>query len=440
MYALRIRRSVLSCLWAAVVVTWPAFAFPQQSSTPSPQSAASPQAPAVEALVERALARAPSLAARRARVDAAQNALRAAGTLPDPMIEFEYRDYNFPRYTIGSDPMSMAGASIRQDLLSKGRRRAQRDVAQAEIGERRAEQDALATDLATQVRVQYARLFALDRERDTLADASQLAAMLAATASSRYAAGQADQASVLRVQLEQTQIGQRLIDIATERYAVQTALNRLTNDPPDNPIGTISELPPDVPLPPGIAGPAVPETLTARAPEVVVRQREIELAGKQVNAAREELRPSWSVGGGLYWQGGLNRTVVFNVGIELPIRKDQRQRPLIAAAEQELRAAQLELQNTTADVRAQIARLVAEWQAAGQQIDRYRTAILPQNSAAFDATRSSYLAGRGDFVSVLEEFRRWIEVRIDLASREADRYTARARLDTLMRLSGGAGL
>jgi len=171
--------------------------------------------------------------------------------------------------------------------------------------------------------------------------------------------------------------------------------------------------------------------VTARAPEVVLRQREIELAGKQVDAARQQLRPSWSVGGGLYWQGGFDRTVVFNVGIELPIRKNQKQRPLIAAAEQELRAAQLELQNTTADVHAQLARLVAQWQAAGQQIDRYRTAILPQNSAAFDATRSSYLAGRGDFVSVLEEFRRWIEVRTELASREADRYIARARLDRL---------
>ena len=171
---------------------------------------------------------------------------------------------------------------------------------------------------------------------------------------------------------------------------------------------------------------------------MVVRQRDVDLAGRQVDAAREELRPSWSVGGGLYWQGGLDRTVVFNVGVDLPIRKDQKQRPLIAAAEQELHAAQLDLQDSIADVRARIARLTVEWRAAGQQIDRYRTAILPQNSAAFDATRSSYLAGRGDFASVLEEFRRWIEVRIDLASREADRYAARAKLEALMGPSGNS--
>lgn len=400
-----------------------------QQSSPPPAT----PAPPVEALVERALSRAPSLAARRARVEAAQASLRAAGTLPNPMIEFEYRDFNFPRYTIGSDPMSMAGASLRQDLLSRGRRDAQRQVAQAEIGRRRAEQDVLAADLATEVRVQYARLYALDRERTTLADAGQIVAMLVATASSRYAAGQADQASVLRAQLEQTQIGQRLVDIATERYGVQAALNRLTNDPPDNPIGAVADLAVDAPLPAAASTAATADAQpAARSPEILARAREVDVANRQAAAAREELRPAWSVGGGLYWQGGLNRTVVFNVGVELPFRKDQKQRPLIAAAEQEVRAAQLELENTTAAVRAEIARLSAQWRGAGEQLERYRTATLPQNSAAFDATRSSYLAGRGDFVSVLEEFRRWIEVRVDLANREADRYAVRVRIETLI--------
>jgi len=408
----------------AATASDPAIAAAQQASSP----AAAP-APPVEALVQRALSRAPSLAARQARVAAAQSTLRAAGTLPNPMVEFEYRDYNFPRYTIGSDPMSMTGASLRQDLLSRGRREAQRQVAQAEVGERRAEQDVLAADLATEVRVQYARLYALDRERATLADADQLVAMLVATASSRYAAGESDQATVLRAQLERTQIGQRLVDVDTERYSVQTALNRLTNDPPDAAIGVVTELPADAPLP-ALAAAAGAEP--ARSPEIVERAREVDVASRQVEAARQELHPAWSVGGGLYWQGGLNRTFVFNVGVELPFRKDQKQRPLIAAAEQEERAAQLELQNTTAAVRAELARLATEWRAAGEQIDRYHTAILPQNSAAFDATRSSYLTGRGDFVSVLEEFRRWIEVRIDLASREADRYSARARIEALV--------
>jgi outer membrane protein TolC len=124
--------------------------------------------------------------------------------------------------------------------------------------------------------------------------------------------------------------------------------------------------------------------------------------------------------------------VTFNVGIELPLRKGSRQQPLIAAAEQTLRASELDLQDATAEVQAELARLANEWQTANEQIERYRSAILPQNSAAFDATRSSYLAGRGEFASVLEEFRRWVDVRTELASREADRYSAAVRAQSIL--------
>jgi len=35
-------------------------------------------------------------------------------------------------------------------------------------------------------------------------------------------------------------------------------------------------------------------------------------------------------------------------------------------------------------------------------------------------------------VSVLDEFRRWIDLRAELAAREADRYAAQARLAALL--------
>jgi outer membrane protein TolC len=404
-----------------------------------PQLVEMPSAPPVERLVDRALSRAPSVEAKRARLDAVEVAATAADALPDPMVEFEYRAGNFPRYTIGSDPNSMLGASVRQGLLNKGRREARRAVAKAGIAQGRAELDTLTTTLATAVRVLYARLFVADREQETLADAGQLLGLLEATALARYASGASDQASVLRVQLERTRLGERLADVANERFAATAALNRLTDDPPETLIGRVREL--QVTTPPSAqssaqlsAQPGESLLLAAvqQAPEIALRHAEIEVASRQVAEAREELRPSWSVGSGLYWQGGLDRMATFNVGIELPFWKARKQLPLIAAAERELRAALVELANTSAEVRAEAARLAVEWQTADAQIERYRSAILPQNTAALDATRSGYLAGRGDFVSVLDEFRRWIDVRVGLARREADRYAARARIDGLL--------
>ena len=417
-------KATLPILTAAIVLAFHPAAAAARDEAPA---AAAPAG--VEALVERALARAPSLAARRERIQSAQSALRAAGALPDPMLEVEYQSFNFPSYTIGSDPSSMAGFSVRQGILGGGRRGASRAVATAEAARRAAEQRVLAADIATEVRVQYARLYAIDTEQQVLADAGEILRLLEATVSARYAAGESDQATLLRVQLEQTRLGQQIADLRTGRALVQAALNRLTDDPPESPVGQVASLPP--PALPGAA-----ETLVAesgeRAPAVALSQSQLDLAERQVDAARADTKPSWSVGGGIYWQGGFDRMVNVNVGVELPLWKKSKQVPLVAAAESDRRAAALDRSAAAIEARAAAASLLAEYQNAVQQIERYKEGLLPQNSAALDATRASYLAGRGDFVSVLDEFRRWIDLRSELAGREADRYSAQARLAALL--------
>lgn len=388
-------------------------------------------APPVEALVALALERAPSLAAARERLEAARAALPAADALPDPMIEFEYRNSGFPRYTIGTDEMSMAGAMVRLPLLSGGRRRASRAAAEAEVGVRAASRESIARELAAEVRVQYARLFALDSEAETLSNAREVADMLAATAEARYVAGGAAQAGIIRAQLELSRIDERLADVAAERSVTAATLNRLLNEPPDVPVGRVVSLPdPGPPFAP--PGEPVSEAAARLAPRVSVLDAEEQLAGRRVEMSRAELGVGWSVGTGVFWRGGFDRVVNFNVGIELPLWKNRKQQPLVEAAEREREAARRELEDARAEARAEAARLLAEWKNADDQLRRYHEAIVPQSSAAFDATRAGFLGGRDDFVSVLDEFRRWIEIRVDLARREAARFTARARLEALV--------
>jgi len=54
-------------------------------------------------------------------------------------------------------------------------------------------------------------------------------------------------------------------------------------------------------------------------------------------------------------------------------------------------------------------------------------------SAALDSARASYLAGRGDFSTLVEDFQLWLTARVDLARREAQGYTAWAELEELTR-------
>lgn len=386
-------------------------------------------APPVEELVARALAASPSLAARRDRVESARLAVQAADVPADPMVEFEYRDAGFPKWTIGSDPMSMIGASIRQPLLTRARKTARREAAEADVGVRRAEAGQSATDLATAVRTAYAELYEVDRERAILDDSREIARLLAETAMARYAAGATDQASVLRAELEQTRVSQRGVDLEARRTALVVSIDRLLNQPPGTPLGEVRSLPT-----PRIAGSLarLPDLAAAHAAEVSLRQAEVSAAARRVDLARAELHPNVTVGGGLYWQGGVDRVVSVTVGVEWPARKGRKQLPLLAASESELDAARHDLEDAAAGMQAEAARLVAGIERDDRQIEQYRSALLPQSAAAFDAVRASYLTGGGDFSSVLDEFRRWTDARVELAGLEAGRFALRSRLDALV--------
>jgi cobalt-zinc-cadmium efflux system outer membrane protein len=397
-------------------------------------AAAGAVAPPVEELVAKALAGAPSLAARRARLEAARLAVQAAEVPPDPTVEFEYRDGGFPKWTVGSDPMSMIGASVRQPLLTKGRKAARHAAALAEVDVRSAQAGQSAADLATAVRTAYANLYAIDRERAILDDSREIAHLLAETAMARYASGGTDQATVLRAQVEQTRVSQRAVDLEAERTAVVVSINRLVNQAPDTPLGEVRSLP--EPPPPAGSLARLPDMAARNAPEVSVRQADVAAAARRVEMARSELHPNYTVGGSLYWQGGVDRLASVTFGIEWPARKNRKQLPLLASSERDLEAARHDLDDASAGMRAEAARLVADIERDETQIAEYRSALLPQSAAAFDAVRSSYLTGSGDFSSVLDEFRRWTDARVQLASLEAGRFALRSQLDALVNPAG----
>lgn len=118
-------------------------------------------------------------------------------------------------------------------------------------------------------------------------------------------------------------------------------------------------------------------------------------------------------------------------GVELPIWRRQKQLPMLRAAEQELEAARREQADVEAMVRAEASSQLAAWQNADEQANLYRQGILPQTSAALAAARAAYLTGRGDFSTVIEDFNLWLEARVALARREADRFIASVAFDRL---------
>jgi len=388
-------------------------------------------APPVDALVAGALAKSPDLAAARARQSAAREMERPAAALADPTAGPVLQIADFPNYTIGTEDMSMAGAQLSQPLPYPGKRRARAEVARAETAQRESEVADLERRITAAVRTLYARLYAIDQEQKALDAGRELADLLSATARARYASGGSEQESLLKAQLQVTRLEERMEDHHAERLAVVAELNRWLGRPGGAPIGVVAGLP-------AVTPPSLPfweEGAVGRSSRVRMARAAIATAERRVAKARLDLKPDFTPAGTFATRGPRGPVLMLSVGVELPFWKREKQEPLLRAAEAGLEAARQELRATEASARAEAARLAAEWSRADRQIVRYREGIVPQSSATFDAARSSYLTGRGDFSTLVEDFNLWLEARVQLARREADRYSSWAGLEAL---TGGA--
>ena len=212
-----------------------------------------------------------------------------------------------------------------------------------------------------------------------------LADLAADTASTRYATGAGDQAAVLTAQFERTRLGGRLDDVRAERRVAQTELNRLAHDAADTLVGTIGTLV-DLGSPPASADAAsLVDRAGKMAARVAVRRAETEAARAHLAAARLGCR----------------------VGC-----------PMVIDAEREAEAAELDLESAVAEARSAATASIIRWRLAHDQIERYRTAIVPQASAARPATFLAVAASN--------------DVRTELARREAARFVACIRLCVLV--------
>jgi outer membrane protein TolC len=410
----------------------PPAAPPAPAATPPADSAHGTSAPEItepvlDDLLRRARERSPRLAAARARGEAARLRIEPGASLPDPSLTLRLDDAGFPRYTVGSDDFSILSLDVQQGLSNPRKRRAAREVG-------RASAELQATDLLTlerrieaQVRTLFARLYAIDQEIAVRLAAKELLDLLKETASSRYATGSTGLEGLARAQLESLHASARLEELGSTRAGLVSALNRDLDLPAGTPIGAVTELPEPPALPLGTAFQA-----QANAPALVAARAAVRAAERRLDAARLSGRPDYTAGGAFGYRGGFDPVVTLRLGVELPLRRRQKQEVLAVAAERELEAARADLRAAEAEIQAEVARLDAAWRTDDRILVHDREGLLPQTSLLLDASRTSYLTGRGDFAAVIEAYDFWIEARLEILRHEADRFADRAELAALV--------
>jgi outer membrane protein TolC len=365
-----------------------------------------------ELYVQLALERNPAIRAADQTVRQLANRIPQATSLNDPM---------FMIAPIGDMPQTAAGevqvmTSISQKLPLPGKLETRGRIAAADVAEAVQHLQRVRLDVAADTRRAWWSLYSSTRALEVTQRSRDLLQQLTDVAEAKYRAGRAAQQDVLRASVEMSRLDDDLIELEQRRTTAVAMLNQLM----DRPAGA--------PVPPPPTRDLEPltlelETVLAAArqtnPDITRIHERIEGFRQRLELARlnhwPDLTLSFSYnlvdtqgispvanGADQWWIGA---------GFNLPIWTDR-----LDGAKHEAARGILRSIATLDDVQNRVAFRVQDALARAESLQRQATlfqdVIIPQSRQTVDAALSGYRAGKLDFLTLVDNWRRLFEFEV----------------------------
>ena len=364
-----------------------------------------------------ALARsdAPAVRAGALGVEAAEAAIEAAGRLPDPRLSFGLDGFPVSGPAAGRlDGIEMTNVQVglQQEVPSRARRRAERRIAEADVGVARAREDITLWDVQVATGQAWIDLFYAERRLAEMDDVLTALHPLWETAPSGVASGSTRPAQnlgpvELRAALDDRRDG-LLVDLARAR----AELSRWTGDPMPSVSGSL----PSIDLEPGVFDVDLDRLPALRAYGAVQSRAEADL-----DLARAARRPDWSFEAGYARRDPMFGDLVsVGASVSLPLFQGSRQAPVIAARAADARRVSAEREAAEREWTATLQGDLAEYDVARSRWIRARDVVLPNLRTRADLETASYGAGRAGIMEVLDAFTALANGRLDALDKEAD--------------------
>jgi outer membrane protein TolC len=378
--------------------------------------------------LDAAVARAPTLAARRAAAEGTAAARASAGRLPDPRLALGVD--NLPvtgedAFSLTDDFMTMGKIGWMQEVPNRDKRRARADVANA-LAEREqalliAEVQAVRRDAA----LAWLKRYFAERRLALFASLEAENRVLQDTVNARIAAGRALPVEATMARQEAVQLADRRDELIRERAQAQAALKRWVLELADAPL---------VGDPPPLAiDPAHLRENLERHAELAVFDPMARMAAAEAREVQAGKKGDWGWEVSYAQRGpDFSEMVSFQVSFELPLFASQRRDPQILAKRKEVDRIAAERQEMLRKHAEEIEAELAEQAQLTSRLTRLRDTALPLAEERVRLLTASYRAGRADLGAVLLARRERAETQLKAVELEAELAALRARLAYLI--------
>jgi cobalt-zinc-cadmium efflux system outer membrane protein len=365
----------------------------------------------------------PGLRAAALETSAAAAKAGGADALDDPMLSDSYQYYRNLNVFSGHAVM------VTQAFPLWGKRDLRREAALADLDAMRGREQAARDALDERIKITFAQYYAATRALAVNREVIAVTRGMRAAGEARYAAGQGDQAAVIKALGEETAVAIEAARLEGDRAAARELLNALLARPANSPLAEPLRLRP-VP-----AGDLAIASLVERAresPALAASGAEVDAARTRAALAEKAWYPDLTVGAGPLIQTN-NRPpgVAATVGLNIPLPWGKEASEQQAATAQ-LGAAQQRYDAALLDIQSALGEALARLKAARQADALVARKALPEARAALKSITADYAQGRGDLATALAAQHQTHDLELKLLQLELDKQTALAAIERLI--------
>ena len=348
----------------------------------------------------------PGLAEMQARAEAMGAMPSQAGTLPDPMVSFS--PLNFPTDTFDRDqePMTQLQFGIEQSLPFPGKLALKERAAEFEADAAASNVDETLLRLIRDVKQAWWEIFYHDRALETVSRNQDLLHQFVQIAQTKYKVGEGLQQEVLLAQVELSRLFDRRIELRGLRRQQAARLNALLDRSANTPVvlpqqvnEALAGIPPEAQL---------YAHAEAARPLLEQRRQEVEAARTQRDFALRDRYPDFSLGAAYGLRDGHNTDgssradfASLRLAMSLPLYAGRKQNKAVDQRTSELLQKQYALQDEWDKVQAEIATTLADYQRASEQMQLFKTGIIPQARQSVASMLSGYQVNKVDFLNLV---------------------------------------
>jgi len=403
-------------LWAGMILASAAFGYCAEP----PDS--------LEDLVREMIESNPSLRAAQYRLDAALKRPSQAGTLPDPKLSITNLGVGHPFSRLGQSDFAYQGFGVSQEIPFPGKLALAEEEARKEAGIERGMYRAARLDAVGQLKAVYydwfgtAKTIEITRKNRTLLESFE------EIARARYSVGKGLQQDILKAQVEESALAQRL-EILEQRKA--TAENRIrsllnSNRPLQGPAEVAFE-----PLRWSLD--ELLSTLHRNSPRLEAQQASIDARSTGITRARKDYRPDFAFN--FQWQktgAPFPDYYMASAEVKIPIYFWRKQRLAVEEAAARYQQARSDYMASRQDLEFQVKELYLAATTAERLMALLRDALIPQSSLALESGLASYQVGSTDFLTLLNNSMSVLTYEMQYIDELVKHAQARARIESLI--------